>query len=77
MQVFAALKENFEYGHVWVAEEFKSNNSAEKLAELQAQVGATLNFESHVALKERVPGAIGLIRTGDTTQYANMIIKSA
>lgn len=77
MQVFAALKENFSYGNVWVAKEFKSSNSAEKLTELQAQVGDTLTFESHVALKQRLPGAIGLIRTGDTTQYANMIIESA
>jgi len=77
MQVFAALKENFDYGHVWVAEEFKSSNSEEKLAELQAQVGDSLQFESHVTLKQRVPGAIGLIRTGDTTQYANMVIESA
>jgi D-ribose pyranose/furanose isomerase RbsD len=29
-----------------------------------------------VALKRRVPGAIGLIRTGDTTQYANMVLVS-
>lgn len=77
LQVFAALKENFVYGNVWVAEEFKSSNSAAKLAELQNQVGATLTFESHVALKQRVPGAIGLIRTGDTTQYANLVIESA
>lgn len=77
MQVFAALKENFVYGPVWIAEEFKSNNSAEKLAELQSQVGDSLQFEPHVTLKQRVPGAIGLIRTGDTTQYANMIIESA
>ena len=26
--------------------------------------------------KKRVPGAIGLIRTGDTIQYANMILIS-
>ena len=77
IQVFAAMKENFDYSHVLVAEEFKTSNSAEKLAELQSQVGDTLQFESHVALKQRVPGAIGLIRTGDTTQYANMIIESA
>ena len=35
IQVFAAMKENFDYSHVWVAEEFKTSNSAEKLAELQ------------------------------------------
>jgi D-ribose pyranose/furanose isomerase RbsD len=30
-----------------------------------------------VDLKRRVPGAIGLIRSGDTVQYANMILVSA
>jgi D-ribose pyranose/furanose isomerase RbsD len=29
-----------------------------------------------VAFKKRVPAAIGLIRTGDTTPYANMILVS-
>jgi D-ribose pyranose/furanose isomerase RbsD len=29
-----------------------------------------------VEFKKRVPGAIGLIRTGDTIQYANVILIS-
>jgi D-ribose pyranase len=29
-----------------------------------------------VIFKRRVPQAIGLIRTGDTTQYANIILES-
>jgi D-ribose pyranase len=29
-----------------------------------------------VDFKRRVPGAIGLIRSGDTVQYANMILVS-
>jgi D-ribose pyranase len=36
-----------------------------------------LVFEPHVQFKQRVPQAIGLIRTGDTVQYANLIIESA
>lgn len=36
-----------------------------------------LQFEPHVDFKKRVPYAIGLIRTGDTTQYANVILVSA
>ena len=30
-----------------------------------------------VEFKKRVPQAIGLIRTGDTTPYANIILESA
>jgi len=30
-----------------------------------------------VNLKKRIPQAIGLIRTGDTTQYGNIVLESA
>ena len=42
----------------------------------QACKGINITFEPHVALKKRVPTAIGLIRTGDTTAYGNMILVS-
>jgi D-ribose pyranase len=32
--------------------------------------------EPHSEFKKRVPGAIGLIRTGETIQYANVILVS-
>jgi D-ribose pyranase len=35
-----------------------------------------VTYEPHTQFKTKVPQAIGLIRTGDTTQYANMIIVS-
>jgi D-ribose pyranose/furanose isomerase RbsD len=31
---------------------------------------------THIEFKKHVPQAIGLIRTGDTTQYDNMILVS-
>ena len=76
-QVLAAIKANFVIGPVWAAEEFKAANSPDKLAALQSLAGSRLRFEPHVEFKKRVPHAIGLIRTGDTTQYANLIIESA
>jgi D-ribose pyranase len=42
----------------------------------QALAGVAVRFEPHVNLKLRVPNAIGLIRTGDTTQYANVVLVS-
>ena len=33
-------------------------------------------YEPHVIFKRRVPQAIGLIRTGDTISYANLILES-
>ncbi len=38
--------------------------------------GVQTTFEPHVEFKKRVPHAIGLIRTGDTVQYANTILIS-
>jgi len=31
----------------------------------------------HPEFKKRVPQAIGLVRTGDTIQFANLILESA
>jgi len=39
--------------------------------------GVEFMHEAHVEFKRRVPNAIGLIRTGDTIQYANLILESA
>ena len=39
--------------------------------------GLKVTREPHVQFKKRVPGAIGLIRTGDATPYGNLIIESA
>ena len=77
-QVLAALKDNFVIGAAFMAEEFHSENGNDvhrEYAELLAP--ATIQFEPHVEFKKRVPSAIGLIRTGDTTQYGNIILESA
>ncbi len=77
-QVVAALRPNFVIGRVFAAAELKGANSPEKLARhLAALEGLQINFEPHVDFKKRVPHAIGLIRTGDTTQYGNLILESA
>ena len=78
LQVFAALRANFIVGEVYMAEEFLGSNGHAAQENLRREIGtAHLQFEPHVDLKRRVPSAIGLIRTGDTTQYANMLIISA
>ncbi len=77
-QVLAALRPNFVVGRVFAAAELKGANTAEKLARhLAALDGLPITFEPHVEFKKRVPLAIGLIRTGDTTQYGNLILESA
>ena len=77
-QVLQALLPVFVVGQVFSAEEFGRHNSAEKVTALRNRLGSTpLRFEPHVDFKRRVPQTIGLIRTGDTTPYANLILESA
>ncbi len=78
LQVLAAIRANFVVGEVRMASQFLDNNTAEtKDAFARALAGVTVVHEDHEgAFKPRVPRAIGLIRTGDTTQYANMILTS-
>ena len=78
LQVLAAVRQACVFGQAYMAEEFLSNNTdATRQAFARAFSGIPLTHEPHVDFKKRVPGAIGLIRTGDTTQYANMILVSA
>jgi len=77
-QVVMALRINFVIGRAFAAEEFLKANSPGKNAAWLAALGDTpIAYEPHVEFKKRVPRAIGLIRTGDTTQYANLILESA
>jgi D-ribose pyranase len=78
LDVIRAIRSNFVAGRAFMAEEFLAANSNEIRLEFeQALSGVPLVFEPHVQFKQRVPQAIGLIRTGDTIQYANLIIESA
>lgn len=78
LQVFEALNANFVVGQIYMAEEFNENNTAEvQQAFANSRGKIPITFEPHSELKLRVPHATGLIRTGDTIQYANLILVSA
>jgi len=78
LDLVRALRPNFTVGQVWMAEEFlKANHAKTRAAFAAAWKGVPIAHEPHVEFKKRVPHAIGLIRTGDTVQYANMILQSA
>lgn len=78
LQVLDAIRPNFVIGQVTMAREFCTHNPP-TVQDRFASAAAELNrvFIPHVELKQLVPGAIGLIRTGDTVAYANMILESA
>jgi D-ribose pyranase len=77
LQVLAAVRQNFVVAEACMAEEFlRVNTPGTKRAFAGGLAGAKVTHEPHAQFKQRVPGAIGLIRTGDTVQYANMILIS-
>ena len=78
LDVLNAIRANYVIDHAWMAEEFHGANHVRTREEFAAAfAGVPLTFEPHIEFKKRVPHAIGLIRTGDTIQFANMIIESA
>lgn len=77
-QVLEAILANWKAGQVFMAEEFRSVNDEGTQQRFAAALqGISRTFEPHVALKRRVPHAIGLIRTGEITPYANLVLESA
>lgn len=77
LDVLDLLTPVFSMGRIWQAEEFLGNNSdcvVERFAKSFGEI--PLTREPHLDFKKRVPSAIGLIRTGDTTAYGNLILES-
>ena len=77
LQLFAAVRANHNFTQAYQAEEFLKNNTPAVRQKFAAALkGVPTKFEPHVEFKKRVLHAIGLIRTGDTVQYANTILIS-
>jgi D-ribose pyranase len=77
-QVIEALLPFSLFGQAYMAEQFRSVNGEPVVSERQKLLGGIpLTFEDHDDFKKRVLGAIGLIRTSDTTHYSNIILTSA
>jgi len=77
LQLIAAVRANHHFTQAYQAKEFLKNNSTATRQKFAAALkGIPMKYEPHVKFKQRVPHAIGLIRTGDTVQYANTILIS-
>jgi D-ribose pyranase len=77
LQVLAALRPDFQAVQAYMAREFLDQNTQTiRQAFADALAGIPVSHEPHVDFKKRVPAAIGVIRTGDTIQYANLILVS-
>jgi D-ribose pyranase len=77
LQVLSAIRVQFHAAAAFMAKEFLEQNTAETRQKFaQVLEGIPTQHEAHVEFKKRVPKAIGLIRTGDTIQFANTILVS-
>jgi D-ribose pyranase len=77
LQVLSAIRQDFHAVSAFMAREFLEQNSDQTRGLFtKALEGIPTIHEPHVDFKKRVPASIGLIRTGDTIQYANMILVS-
>ena len=77
LQALTAIRAHFHAASAFMAKEFLKHNTVETREKFaQALDGIPTQHEPHVDFKKRIPKAIGLIRTGDTIQYANMILVS-
>lgn len=78
-QLLDIIVPEYNFGKAFMAEEFLKANNQIVLEDYKKILnGIELKFESHEQVfKKRVPAAIGLIRTGDTTQFGNIILESA
>lgn len=78
LEVFKAIQANFVIGKIVMAEEFRRVNDLGIVRSFEQCFEDTpMIFEPHQQFKQRVVLATGLIRTGDTVPYANIIFESA
>lgn len=79
--VLRATAGQLQVGQAWMAEEFLQHHGAGAAAITaeyrQALNGLDITYEAHDSFKLRVPRSIGVIRTGDSTAYGNIILESA
>ena len=81
MEVLEAILDDMVIEKVVLAEEIKENNPA-LLAEIQnllkeRELQVPVEFISHVQLKEETKSCRAVIRSGENTPYANIILQSA
>jgi D-ribose pyranase len=77
VDVLRAIRVNFNCGKGVMAAGFRETSSAETLRCYEEELeGISISWEPHASLKSRAKGAVGIIRTGDTTRFGNILLES-
>jgi D-ribose pyranase len=76
VDVLRAIRVNFNCKGV-MATEFRETNSAETISRYEeALKGVSIAWEPHALFKSRAKGTVGIIRTGDTIRFGNILLES-
>lgn len=77
LDVLRAIRLNFHCGKGYMAAEFRNHCTPETLERyVNRLAGIAMTWEPHLELKVRARGTMGVIRTGDTTRYGNLLLES-
>ena len=78
MQTLAVVAADMKIEKIVLADEIQSRNPAvlQQIEALFAGQNVEVEFVSHVELKERTRDCKAVIRTGETTPYANIILQA-
>jgi D-ribose pyranase len=77
LDVVKAIRLNFNCAIGVMAAEFREVNSDVIVRSYeQTLTGISITWEPHKALKARAAGVVGIIRTGDTIRFGNILLES-
>lgn len=79
METLRTVKEDMKIEAIVLAEEIKEKNPQvlAEIEELFSEDKPEVAFVPHSEFKERTKGCKAIVRTGETTPYANIILQSA
>ncbi len=77
LDVLQAVRANFQCSRAVMSAEFRQVHSAETLRSYDdAMQGIEVTWLPHDEFKQRAYQVIGIIRTGDTTRFGNVLLES-
>jgi len=77
LDVVRAARMEFHCSEAVMSTEFREVHTEETLQSYEeALQGASVTWESHMSFKAPPPMVIGIVRTGDTTRFGNVLLES-
>lgn len=78
LEVLRAVRCNFQCSRAVMSAEFREVHPPElQSCYAEAMLGIDVTWVSHLEFKQRAVHVIGIIRTGDTTRFGNVLLESS